>query len=196
MSIVIGVPLTDARPSRPAAARHGARRRLGVVVRAALLVAALGALGLVLWPRSFGGPVSYVKVSGTSMEPTFRPGDLVVMRSHPSYRVGDVVAYVIPAGEFAAGHVVVHRIVGGSAATGLVTKGDNRTVVDPWHPRAADVLGRRWFDVHGWAPVLDALRSPLRVGGLCGVITFVALSWGARRAANSSRARSDRDAGR
>lgn len=160
------------------------RRGWGIVRRVlpgVALALAVAAVAFGAWPRSFGGPVSYVKVSGTSMAPRLHTGDLVVMRSHPGYRRGEVIAYRIPAGEFGAGHVVVHRIVGGDGTRGFVTRGDNRTVADPWHPRTGDVLGSEWFPLARAGVVLDFLRAPVRVGLLCGWITFLAVAWGVWR---------------
>src|SRR4051794_27546285 len=99
-----------------------------------LLVAAVGLLAM-FWPQSLGGHVSYVRVDGHSMDPTFHMGDLAIVRRQSSYRVGDAVAYRIPRGEFAAGAMVIHRLVGGNGTTGYVTKGDNKTLLDEWHPK-------------------------------------------------------------
>ncbi|HZT66156.1 MAG TPA: signal peptidase I [Acidimicrobiales bacterium] len=154
------------------------RRRWSRVASALVALAVVAGLA-VIWPRSFGGAVSYVKVSGTSMLPTFKRGDLVVLRSHADYRVGDVVAYRIPQGDFAAGHVVIHRIVGGSASAGFITRGDNRRTADQWHPRLADILGRQWFVVSGAGNWFSYFRQPLRLGALCGGLTFVLMAWGA-----------------
>ena len=93
-------------------------------------------------PQVFGGPAQYVVVAGTSMAPTFKSGDVVVVRSHPTYHAGEVIAYRIPKGAPAAGGRIIHRIVGGSGASGYVMKGDSRKTADLWHPRVqrGDVL--------------------------------------------------------
>ena len=124
------------------AVAHGKRRS------SVLRVASLGltAAVVVFWimflrPVSLGGPADYVIVSGHSMEPTFHTGDVVFAFEQHSYRRGEIVVYRVPAGEPAAGDRVIHRIVGGSADKGFVMKGDNKTGVDPWRPKAGDVVG-------------------------------------------------------
>jgi signal peptidase len=92
-------------------------------------------------PQLVGGPAAYAMVSGRSMESTLEDGDLVITREHATYHVGEIIAYQVPAGEPNAGLRVVHRIVGGSAATGFVTRGDHRTRIDPWRPPPSDVIG-------------------------------------------------------
>lgn len=83
---------------------------------------------VVVGPTSLGGPASYVIVDGTSMEPTYRSGDLVIARTQEAYGVGDVITYDAPIG---AKFPVIHRV---TAATdeGYVTQGDNRDQADGW----------------------------------------------------------------
>jgi signal peptidase I len=65
------------------------------------------------------------RVRGTSMHPTLRAGDLVVVRRRPSYDVGQVVAYRRSGGE-----MVIHRVVS-EGGDGLRLKGDNNPAADP-----------------------------------------------------------------
>jgi signal peptidase I len=151
-----------------------ALRRLPFV----LAIAAFAGWYLLLAPTSIGGPASYVWVRGTSMEPTLRAGDLVVLRGAEAYRVGDVVAYRIPAGEPGEGTHVIHRIVDGSPTTGFRTQGDNRDRRDRWHPTSADVLGAEWLVWPGGANVIGWLRDPAVFASVAAGFTvfFVMLS--------------------
>lgn len=99
-------------------------------LRLALLVLLAGCAWFALAPGQVGGLTTYALVTGHSMEPALPGGSLVVARQRSSYRVGDVVVY-----EQYGGHVM-HRLVGGSAATGWVSQGDNNDVPDSW--RVAD----------------------------------------------------------
>jgi len=139
-----------------------------------LLVGGLLLLGM-LWPQSLGGRVAYVRVDGHSMDPTFHMGDLAVVRAQTSYAVGDPVAYRIPAGEFGAGALVIHRLIGGSGANGFVTKGDNKNLVDEWHPRTADVVGRVRYDLPGAGTTLAQLTKPVYLGGLLAGLTVLVM---------------------
>ena len=146
-------------------------RRVGYV---ALLAATVAAAWL-LWPSMFGGRVGYVEVTGHSMDPTLSNGDLVAVRQQSHYHVGNVIAYRIRNGEFGAGRIVIHRIVGGDEHDGFLTRGDNRTTDDMWHPTAADIKGARWFRIPGIGTTIDRVRTPIGLAAFCGCIATFAL---------------------
>ena len=149
---------------------HGVRR-LARWTGAALLLIAL----FVIWPQSLGGKVAYVKVDGHSMDPTYHTGDLAVVRRQSAYAVGDPVAYRIPRGEFGAGAIVIHRLVGGDGVRGFVTRGDNRTIDDPWHPRTQDIVGRVRVDVAGLGTRVATLSKPAYLGALVAALTVAVM---------------------
>ncbi|HWX09192.1 MAG TPA: signal peptidase I, partial [Gaiellaceae bacterium] len=96
-----------------------------------------------LAPTQLGGSVSYVQIYGTSMQPHFHAGDLVVVRAAPSYHVGEIVAY--ENGQL-GNHVVMHRIIG--LTNGHYTfKGDNNNFIDSYHPVRTQLVGRMWLHV-------------------------------------------------
>jgi len=128
---------------------------------AVLVLAAAAAWFVVLRPQAIGGPAAYVLVSGESMEPFLQPGALVIAMRQDEYQVGDVVAYRIPAGDPAAGLLVIHRIVGGSAESGFVMRGDNAAGSDLWRPTPVDILGRSQAVIPGAMPTLLFARSPI-----------------------------------
>jgi len=82
-----------------------------------------------------GGPVTYIVIRGTSMLPTYQPGDLVLVGEAEEYGPGDVVAYQVPEGEIGEGMILIHRIVGGSAGEGFVLLGDNNDEEDVLFPK-------------------------------------------------------------
>jgi signal peptidase len=110
-------------------------------VLAAVWLLAFAALAVLVWPTTLGGATSVTVVAGTSMEPTYHTGDAVIVRRGDDPVVGDVIVYAVPAGEAGEGRNVIHRVVGGDADHGFVTRGDNRPSDDPWHPRRDDVAG-------------------------------------------------------
>jgi signal peptidase len=140
-----------------------------------VLAASIIACLALIWPQSLGGKVAYVKVDGHSMDPTFHLGDLALVERQSSYRIGDPVAYRIPKGEFGAGALVIHRLIGGDGTHGYVTKGDNRTIKDPWHPRDSDVVGRVRFDIPGAGTTLGTLTRPIYMGGLVAALTVLVM---------------------
>src|ERR1700757_3061859 len=110
--------------------RAGVRPRLAHARSVAFIAAQVAFVGALLWfclPQALGGRAGWVLVSGTSMLPHLHTGDLVLVEHRSSYHVGEVVAYRVPEGPVGAGHVVIHRIVGGNSRAGWKMKGDNRT---------------------------------------------------------------------
>jgi signal peptidase len=150
---------------RPTAHRpHLALPKLPPVVsQLAKLAALCGLLAVCLWcglPQGLGGRAEWVMVSGTSMLPRLHTGDLVLVEHQSSYHVGEVVAYRVPKGQVGAGHVVIHRIVGGNGSTGWKMKGDNRTAPDLWFPTNHDVIGAKELRIPDAWFVLRVFHMP------------------------------------
>src|SRR5206468_2138322 len=95
------------------------------------------------------------------------------------YHAGEVVAYRVPKGEVGAGHVVIHRIVGGNGRTGWRMQGDNRTAPDLWHPTNADVVGAKLLRIPDAWLVLRFFHTPLMLGLLAGFGVVFWLGFGA-----------------
>ena len=117
-------------------------------------VALVAALWLLFAPVTMGGKFSYYFVVGNSMEPRITANDLVFLRAHDRYDVGDVIGYRDP-----DLGTVVHRI---RALDGdrYVTRGDNRDSDDPYRPFRNDVLGREWYVLDNGARYMRTLQSP------------------------------------
>src|ERR1700716_1383651 len=96
------------------------QRVLVYCVTAVAALAGAAAVWFFLAPPQLGGGTSYAVVYGTSMEPHFHRGDLVVLRRRSSYRAGEIVGYH----SVQLRRDVLHRIVaaGGDRFT---FKGDN-----------------------------------------------------------------------
>ena len=116
-------------------------RRVAKAASLAFVAAVIVVWAVTLRPQALGGPAIFVAVRGSSMLPTYEHGDLVVVQSAAGYKVGEVVAYRVPAGEVGEGRVVIHRIVAGDATSGFTLQGDNNSAPDPWHPRQAEMVG-------------------------------------------------------
>jgi signal peptidase I len=139
------------------------------LVTAAVVLATVVLWSIYLRPTALGGSTGYVVVSGSSMSPTLRDGDLVVVRERDDYDIGDVIAFRVPAGRGPDGSVI-HRVVGGSGADGYVTQGDNRRTADPWRTQQSDVIGERTVRVPGAGAVAQFLVGPFPIGVLVGVV--------------------------
>lgn len=160
-------------------------RRLMSSLTLATLVFLVVGWAVVLRPASLGGSMSYIVIRGSSMLPTYETGDLVVAHAAAGYAVGEVVAYRVPDGEIGAGTIVVHRIVGGDANR-FTVRGDNNSNVDPWTPRAADIVGTTWLRAPGLGRIVAFLHQPVLLAGLAAalVVAFVIARTPGRRPAS------------
>ena len=136
-----------------------------------LLVA--GGWFFVLRPVTLGGGAGYVTIRGTSMEPTYVTGDLVITRKAATYAKGDVVAYRVPDGQFGEGIVVIHRVIGGNATDGFVILGDNNEFKDDWRPRPKDMVGKAWVHIPRLGTMLAFLHAPVPMAALASAIAVV-----------------------
>lgn len=169
----VEAPLAESESGR------GLRRAKRTAV-AVLTVATVAVWAWFLLPQSLGGRASWVLVSGKSMLPVYKTGDLVLVRRQSRYHVGEVIAYHVPKGGPMAGLQVIHRIVGGDAVHGFVVQGDNRTAPDVWRPKPGDIVGAELLRIPYGVTVVQHLRSPLMLGLLAASFVFV-YALGSRR---------------
>ncbi|MGB3186743.1 MAG: signal peptidase I [Ornithinimicrobium sp.] len=152
-------------------------------LRRFIVRAAVAALVVPLWfaflaPQPFGGPLSLIWVSGTSMEPTLSTGDLAVLYRAEEYQVGDIVAFEIP-----EGGTVIHRVIE-VGPDGHRFQGDNRDFHDPWVLDGSEILGREIFSVPHAARAMTTVGRPEVMASLAaGLVVF----WRLRR--NDTKAR-------
>ena len=149
----------------------GARTKQAASLALAVLVCLFWAH--YLRPQSLGGSAGYVLVSGKSMLPRYKTGDLVLVERQSSYHVGQVIAYHVPKGDPLAGAQVIHRIIGGDAKHGFVVQGDNRTAADVWRPKPRDIVGAKALRIPHAIVVLQFLRTPVFLALLAACFAFV-----------------------
>lgn len=148
-------PTTSTLPGRS----HGRRRRprVPLLVKIAIAAIAFGVLALTgMLPQQLGGSFSYAITDGTSMLPTFHPGDLVIIRKEPSYHVGEVAAFH----NEQLGVIVLHRIVA-MRGDRYVFKGDNNDFDTSYEPTKSQIVGAEWLHLPGVGNVLLDLRIPV-----------------------------------
>lgn len=166
------------------------RRRVGRGASLALVAVVMVVWAFTLRPQALGGPAVFVAVRGSSMLPTYEHGDLVVVQSAATYKVGDVVAYRVPAGEVGAGRVVIHRIVGGDATIGFTLQGDNNSAPDPWRPKEADMVGISTFRLSNAGRLVTLVQQPVILAGLASaIVSTVFLARPARPTSSARRVR-------
>jgi signal peptidase I len=120
----------------------------------ALTLVIIGASWVLFAPSQLGGSADYVAISGDSMEPEFRKGDLVIVRRANVYHVGEIVVYDSP-----IMGTVIHRIVD-TTDDGFVLKGDNNDWTDSYRPGPEEIIGRYWLQIPGGGNIVKSLRHP------------------------------------
>ncbi len=169
--VATSVTEVQAEPA-PAKPRRSAWGILGSVV---VFVIAL----VLLWPAQFGGITGLTIVSGQSMEPTYGSGDLVISIKQSSYEPGDVLSYMVPAGQPGEGGRVIHRVFSIDSSSGeasYITKGDNNPNLDPWRFSADDVMGKALLHIPAVGAVLGGVSNPIVVGLASGLLVTM-LMW-------------------
>jgi signal peptidase I len=142
--------------------------RVRKLLGTSLALLLLAGLWLCFAPSAVGGSTSYVVTDGISMEPRFHSGDLALVRSQSSYRVGEIVAYH----SRVLHTVVLHRIVRREGSR-YVFKGDNNNFLDFEHPAASQLIGALWVHLPGAGARLTSLRSPWLIGALIAIGTLM-----------------------
>lgn len=149
--------------------------RAGQVLTAIVSLALLGAGWFFLAPTQLGGSDAYVQIYGTSMQPHFQAGDLVIVRSTSStFRVGDIVAYRNPT---LGNNVVLHRIID-IAGGRYIFKGDNNDFIDSYHPTRNELVGHMWVHAPVVGKYLVWMHGP-HLFLVAGIIALIALLLGA-----------------
>jgi signal peptidase len=187
---IAGRPAAERPTSRAAATpdrtRTSNRRR--VIATALLVLMTLGWWAF-LRPSSMGGPLTFITVSGHSMEPGLYTGDLAVLYGQESYHRGDVVAYHATAlpGESRQGPFVIHRIKGGDPRHGFVTRGDNNHWDDPWKPTADQVAGKMILSIPNVGVALTWVARPFNLAGvMAALMAGLVVAGGARKESECS----------
>ena len=130
---------------------NAALRVVGYVISAVLLTfSALSVTGVVK---------ARIVLSG-SMEPTFFPGDILLMapptRIEP--KVGSIAAYNARRFSGESVGIFTHRIIAGNPQIGFTMKGDNNAQPDVQRPRISDIVGVVFFKIP-WIGKLLQVKS-------------------------------------
>ena len=141
----------------------------------ALTFAMLAVSWYVLAPPQLGGSTRYAVVHGTSMEPRFHRGDLVLLRTASEYRVGDIAAYQSPE----LGRMVMHRIVR-TAGDRYQFKGDNNDFLDSAAPQRVELAGKHWVRIPAAGNLLGMLRTPVVAAVIAGLLALLLAGGGAK----------------
>ena len=113
---------------------------------------------MALAPTQLGGAVTYVIVDGNSMEPRFRFGDLVLVRTESAYSAGDAVVYR----NAEMGRYVFHRIVGMDLSQ-YILKGDNNSWLDSYQPVQDEIIGKLWVHIPKLGRAVEWVRLPINM---------------------------------
>lgn len=145
-----------------------------------MLAAAVVAVLVLIWfftlrPGVLGGPAGYVIVDGTSMEPTYYNGDLVITRKSAQYRPGETIAYWPTTPQVERASLTIHRIIEANERGEFLTIGDNRSEIDQWVARPENVLGKAWLHIPYAGRLILKIREPRNFIVLVAVFAAVTL---------------------
>lgn len=140
---------------------HGVLYYIGVGLSLGLLglVILLGVVAIVV-PAATGSTPMTVLTS--SMEPTYPPGTLVIVKpiDEADIRIGDAITYQITSGR---PEVVTHRVISIiSSSDGerrFVTQGDNNAAPDAAAVRPVQIRGTVWYAIP-WIGYVNNFVSP------------------------------------
>jgi len=139
------------------------KRSIHAVAWVLLVVAAV-----VLWPERWGGTMTYVITSGSSMQPQFSAGDLAVLRTTGDYGVGDVVAYRSEELK----RIVMHRVL--TEQDGVYTfQGDNNDFLDPETVTDEQMLGKLVVGVPQVGTYLTWFLKPINLAVAAAALFFL-----------------------
>lgn len=160
---------------------HSGKAVLNVLSTLLLAVLAVLVVLLVVIPRVYGG--SALTVISGSMIPTYRPGDVVVIRPVPFNEIqsGDAITFQLESGR---PEVATHRVVGLSVlADGtreFVTQGDANNAPDIEPVREVQVRGKVIYSIPmvGWATTIfsGSIKEKLLLGAAVGLIGYGAFA--------------------
>lgn len=140
---------------------HGVLYYLGVGLSIGLLglVILLGVAAIVVPAATGSTPMT---VLTKSMEPTYPPGTLVIVKPLPTedVSIGDVITYQIASGR---PEVVTHRVVSiistSDGERRFVTQGDNNAVPDALAVQPVQIRGEVWYAIP-WIGYVNNLVTP------------------------------------
>lgn len=126
---------------------------------------------LVAWviflPTQFGGNLTYIVITGSSMEPLFHEGDFVIADVQAEYKVGDIVIYFHPD----VGRVI-HRIIDRDGDH-FILKGDNNGWIDGYYPSREEIIGKYRYSIPKIGKYFLKLRQPWLFSLFSGLSVFI-----------------------
>lgn len=134
-------------------------------------------IGLVVfaWPTQWGGKTTYIVVRGTSMQPHFHTGDIVIARATDDHQVGDILVYAVPDGTTGAGKLIMHRLKEIRPDGTYVIQGDNRDTPDQFKIGPENVVGEERWHIPQIGIVMSLLSQWWLLAGLIGLFAFLKL---------------------
>ncbi len=143
------------------------------VIFTLLVVLVVAAIMYMFAPAGVGGTSTYASTAGTSMEPNFSTGDLVVLKKGDPLHVGDIGGYR----SGLTGQIVVHRVIA-EAGGRLTFQGDNNWWIDTYQPTQDEVVGKLWIHIGGAGKKLNAVQPMWMLGGLGGILGMTFMGTG------------------
>lgn len=139
-------------------------KKLRVYIKSLLYLVFVAIFWVTFAPKQLGGQYHYIIVSGNSMEPYLKNGDLVVVHPSKTYKVSDVILYRHP--DLGS---VIHRIMG-VEENKYIVQGDHNEWIDSYKPTQSEISGKLWFHIPSAGKVIEQFRTPIGAALLAGIL--------------------------
>jgi signal peptidase len=133
------------------------------------------ALAYFAWPLQWGGGTTWVVVKGTSMQPNFHTGDIVIARKDSHHEIGDILVYRVPEEYMGAGKLIMHRLKAVREDGTYVIQGDNRDTPDAFIVGPQDVVGVERVHIPRVGTFMRLLSNWWFISGLVALFALVRL---------------------
>jgi signal peptidase len=127
------------------------------------------------WPLQWGGGTTWVVVKGTSMQPNFHTGDIVIARKDSHHEIGDILVYRVPEEYMGAGKLIMHRLKAIREDGTYVIQGDNRDTPDAFIVGPQDVVGVERVHIPRVGTFMRLLSNWWFISGLVALFALVRL---------------------
>jgi signal peptidase I len=135
------------------------KRIISILIYSTIIVLILSAVGSVVLKR----PILLSAVRSDSMTPVFKRGDVLVslpLFSIKSLKKGDIIIFKTLNGSLSSKGLISHRIVGGNAEQGFITKGDANPDTDQYGG-SEESIKPEWISAVVLAPDNIPMKIPL-----------------------------------
>ena len=136
--------------------------------------------GLFVYNKNYGrltyifGYTAFIN-TGTSMLPSIRPGDLIIVERQDSYEEGDIISFISP-----GNYITTHRVID-IKNNNYITQGDNNSFVDGSEVGPKTIYGKKVLVIPSVGKIIEFLWKNKYVLGAVVIVPLIILYVAKRR---------------